>query len=101
MKKWFAIATVWTKDRRPATVEEVRNALDRIRQGHNGDDWPSVYADAVPGVVGCFLITIPERWEQALLDPDDGRVEVEVRMIPRVGAVKIEMVRAIQMELTH
>jgi hypothetical protein len=97
---WFACVTVWTSQRTwgPATRPMVLSALHRIRDGANQDTWSTdVRATAVPGTVGCFLVTIPQRWEEAVHDPADGRVEVDVRGIPRIGSVKIVIDRGLQM----
>lgn len=101
---WFAAVTVWVGPRewRPATMSVVHDALTRVREGKNDENWSeAVDVKEVPGTVGCFLITIPPRWEAALRDPADGYVEIEVKSIPRVGTVKFEINRGLQMELVH
>lgn len=99
-KLWVAFATTWTsmKEKTPSSLIAVRDALDRIRHGKNAEHWAGpIKVSEVPGLTGAFLITVPPRWEQALDDPNDGYVEIEVRAIPKVGTVKLCINRMVQL----
>lgn len=88
--RFFLTGRQW----RPATRAEALDMLARIKAGKNNEQWMTeLTVREMPGPVGFFLISVPESWDAALEDPEDGQV------IAQLGQVQLEMHQAMQMNI--